>query len=105
MPSGRDDAGALVDGDDLVGLHLLELFQFLCGRPFHFDEIDSLILSEAEMETQIALRHDARAAVHLVHLDMLAGDNTNASADGRAIAFRAKQFNFDPVLLIATIVA
>lgn len=105
MASERDDAGALADGDDLVGLHLLELFQFLRGRPFHFDEIDGLILSEAEMETQIALRHNAGAAVDFVHLDVLAGEDTNASADGRAIAFRAKQFNFDPVLLIATIVA
>src|SRR5437588_7967289 len=99
------DAGALADGDALVGLHLFELFQFLRGRPFHFDEIDGLILSEAEMETQIALRHDAGAAVDLVHLDVLAGGDTNASGDGRAITFRAKRFNFDPVLLIVTIVA
>ena len=40
-----------------------------------------------------------------VHLGMLAGDNADAGADGRAIALCADELDLDPILLVAAVVA
>ena len=43
---GRHDPAAFPDGEDLVGFHLRESFEFLRRRPFHLDEIHRLSLSQ-----------------------------------------------------------
>ena len=90
---------------DLVGLHLGEALDLLRGRPFDFDDIYDLGFAQAEVESQVALRHHAGAAVDFIHLSMLAGHNAYTRADGGAIALRADQFDLDPVLLVAAVVA
>ena len=40
-----------------------------------------------------------------VHLRMRAGYDTHARSDGGTIALRSDQFNLDPVLLVAAVVA
>jgi hypothetical protein len=44
-------------------------------------------------------------AVDFVHLGVLAGHDAHASADRGAIALGAEQFDLDPVLLVAAVVA
>ena len=99
------DPAAFADGEYLVGLHLREALDLLCGRPLDFDEICGLGLSQAEVEAQIALRHDAGAAVHLVHLSVFASDCAHASPDGCAIAPGSDQLDLDPILPIAPVIA
>jgi len=102
---GDDGPGTFADCEDLVGLDLPELFHFLGGGPFHFDEIDSLRFAEAEVKAEVALRHDAGAAMDFVHLHMLPGHHADASADSGAIALGAEQLDLDPVLLVAAVIA
>ena len=102
---GLHDSGAFADGEYLVALHLRKAFNFLRGRPFDLDEICDLGLAQSEVEAQIALRHDACAAVDLIHLSVFAGDHANASPDCGAIAFRANQLDLDPILPVAAVVA
>lgn len=101
----RDDPAAFTDGDDLIGFDLSEAFKLLRGWPLDLDQIYGLSLSHAEVESQVALRHHAGAAVHFIHLRVIAGDDPHAGADGSAIAFGAEQFDLDPVLQVAAIVA
>src|SRR5437016_3025464 len=101
----RDDPTALADGQNLIGLDLLKLFDLLRGRPLYFDEIDDLRFPQVEVQTQVALRHNAGAAVDFICLCMLAGHDADASADGGAIALCADQLDLDPTLLVATVVA
>ena len=41
----------------------------------------------------------------LIHLRVIASDDAHPRADGGAIALRSNQFDLDPVLLVAAIVA
>ena len=99
---GIDDPAAFADGQYLIGLHLREPFQLLLSRPLYLNEIHCLSFSQAEVEAQVALRHDARAAVDLVHLYMLARHHAHARPDGGAIALC---FDLDPILLVTAVFA
>jgi hypothetical protein len=66
-----NDPAAFPDREYLVGLHLSEAFDLARGRPLHFHDIDGLDFAKTEVQAQITLRHDARAAADFVHLDML----------------------------------
>src|SRR5271169_4788342 len=57
------------------------------------------------MKAQVALRHDAGAAVDFVHLRMLADNHAHTPSNGGAIAFGSHQLDLDPVLLVASIIA
>ena len=61
--------------------------------------------SQAEAEAQVALRHHAGAGMNLVDLRMLSGHHAHARADGRAVAMGAQQFDGDPIILVAAVVA
>ena len=89
----------------MVSGNLGEALDFLRGGPFYFDEVDDLGFAEAEVEAEIGLGHDARAAVDLVDLGVGASDNANASSDCGAVARGADEFEFDPILRVAAIVA
>ena len=89
----------------MVSGNLGEALDFLRGGPFYFDEVDDLGFADPKMEAEIGLGHDARAAVDFVDLRVSASDDANASADRCAIADRANEFEFDPVLRGAAIVA
>ena len=102
---GPNNPFALADGEYLVDLHLLERLQLLRSRPLHFDQIDRRGAANAEVEAQIALRHHAGAAVHLVHLRMLAGRYAHPRSNRSTIALRPHQLQLDPVLFIAAVVA
>jgi hypothetical protein len=54
---GRHDPAAFPDGNDLVGFHLRESFEFARGRPLHLDEIYRLSFPEAEVQSKVALGH------------------------------------------------
>ena len=41
----------------------------------------------------------------LVHLSMLTGDDPNTGSDGGAIALGSHEFDLDPVLVVAPVVA
>src|SRR5271168_4995825 len=96
----RDDAFAFADRQDLVGLDLRELLNFLRGWPLHFDGVNDLRLADTEVEAKVALRHYAGAAVHLIHLNVLAGDHPCTRANRRAIAPGSNELELDPVLLV-----
>ena len=102
---GGDDAVAFANGENLVGFDGGEALDLLRGWPLDFDHVDGVGETEAEVEAEVALRHDAGAAVYFIHLNMLAGDDAGAGADGGAIALGADEFEFDPVLLVAAVVA
>ena len=70
------------------------------GRPFHFDQVDGVCTAYSEMQPEVALGHDASAAMYFVDLGMLAHDHAHARTNGCSIALCAKQLDFDPVLLI-----
>ena len=90
---------SFTDGEDLIGFHLFEALDFLRGGPLHFDRIDQLVISQPEMKPQVILRHDAGAALHFSHLDVLTNDHSRACADSGSIAFRTDKLQLDPVLL------
>ena len=73
----------------------------------HFTSIRSTVCAfpKSEVQTQIALRHHAGSAMHLVHLRMCARYHAHASPNRGAIAFRSNQLDLDPILLVAAIVA
>ncbi len=100
----RNNAAAFADGKNLIDLDLRESLDLLRGRPFHFNQIDHLRFSYAEVQPQIALRHDARSAMHFIHLRMSSSNDAHPRADRRAIAFCSDQFKFDPVLQIAAVI-
>ena len=102
--SWGNDAAAFADGENLIGLDLRKSLDLLRRRPFHFDQINRLRFSHAEMQPQIALRHNARSAMHFVHLRMSSCNDAHARANRRPIAFRANQFNLDPVLQVAAVI-
>ena len=81
----------------------VEALDLLRGRPLDLDGIDNIHAAETEVEAQITLRHHAGPAVHLIHLDMFAGDDADARANGGSIAFGADQLELDPVLLVAAL--
>ncbi len=89
----------------MVGGDFGEAFDFLGGGPFYFDEVDDLSFAEAEVEAEVGLGHDAGAGVDFVHLGVSAGDDADARADGTAVARGTDEFELDPVLRVATVVA
>src|SRR5215469_11590926 len=86
---GTYNSLALTNRQDLICLDLLETLDFLRGRPFHLNHVNLQGLSQAKMQAQVALRHDAGAAVNLIYLNVLARDDADARADGGAIAVGA----------------
>src|ERR1041384_5123354 len=100
-----DNPAALSNCNNLVWPHLSESLDLLGSRPLHFNRINDLCLSNPKMEPQVALRHHARATVHFISLRMSAGHHSHACADSGAIAFGSNQFDLDPILLIAAVVA
>src|SRR5437016_14430708 len=62
---GTHNSAAFADRQDLIGLHLGETFDFLRRRPSHFDEIHGWKFSNAEVPSQVALRHHAGATVEI----------------------------------------
>ena len=61
--------------------------------------------SNAEMKSQIPLRHDARSAVDFIHLRMISREHAHPRSNRRAIAFGPDELELDPVLLVATVIA
>ena len=102
---GCDDPFPFADRKYLIGPDIRESLNFECRRPLYFDSINYLRFTEPEVQAKIALRHNAGSAADFVHLHMLPGDDTHASADCRAVASGSEEFEFDPVLLVATVVA
>src|SRR5229473_5811606 len=45
-----DDSCTLTDGENLIGFDASELFHFLRGGPFHFDQVNGLGLTQAEVQ-------------------------------------------------------
>ena len=101
----HDDAIAFANGEYLVCFDLRESFDLLCSWPFDLDEIHGFNLPKTEVETQVALRHDAGAAVDFIHLSMLARDHPHTRSNGGAIALRSHQLDLDPVLFVASVIA
>ena len=99
---GRNYAVAFANREYLIRLYLSKSFDFLRSRPFDLDPIRGLHFPQAKVQAEVALRHDARAAMNFIHLNMIAGCNPRPSADGRAIALGSHQFNLDPVLLVSS---
>src|SRR5260370_6828174 len=105
---GADDASALFDEDNLIGLDVFERFDEAAG-PADFEELDVFGFADAEVDAEIVLRKIAAAAAHFVNLRMqtlLAGkmrDAFDARADAAAIRFCADGFDFDPILAAAGI--
>lgn len=81
-----NDAATFFYGEDLVGLHVEKALDLLCCRPLHLDAIDDLGFSNAEVKSQIALRHYAGTAVHFIDLRMSTSHYAYARADCGAIA-------------------
>src|SRR6185437_16006288 len=100
-----NNAAAFANDYDLVGFNLRELFNLLRGWPPYLDQIYNLSLCQSKMHPQIALRHHAASAVHFVHLRMITGHYPDTRANARAVTFGSDEFDFDPILLIAAIVA
>src|SRR5437660_3531025 len=107
---GADDAFALFDEDDLIGLDVFQRFDEAAG-PADFEKLDGFGFADAEVEAQIVLRKIATAAADFVDLGMetfFAGemrDAFDARADAAAIGFCANGFDFDPVVCGAGIAA
>ena len=89
----------------MVGGDFGEALDFLGGGPFYFDEVDDGGFAEAEVEAEVGLGHDAGAGVDFVDLGVSAGDDADACADGGSVTRSTKEFEFDPVLRVAAIVA
>src|SRR5258708_26307556 len=102
---GVDDSASFVDGECLIGFYLCELFDLLRCRPFYFDEIDRLRFSQTEMQSQIALRHYALSAVDFVDMRLSSCHYANAHDVRCAVALGSDQFDLDPVLRVAAIIA
>jgi hypothetical protein len=75
----------------LIRFDLDKSFNALRGRPFHFDYIRRVDLSKAEVKAEITLGHHAGAAVDFIHLNVFAGDYSNAGTNGGPIAFGSYQ--------------
>src|SRR5713226_3951779 len=87
----RHNSAAFPDRNYLVGFHLRESFQLSRCRPLHLDEIYRMSFPQAEVQSQVALRHHAGSAVDLVHLNMVASCNAHARTDRGAIALGPNQ--------------
>src|SRR5712691_9272287 len=100
---GADDAFALFDEDNLIGLDVLEGFDEAAG-PADFEELDVFGFSDAEVDAEIVLGKIAAAAADFVDLRMetfFTGkmrDAFDARADAAAIGFCADGFDFDPIV-------
>src|SRR6516225_1056107 len=102
---GTDNSAAFADRQDLIGLYLGETLDFLCRGPFHFEDFCLQSLSQAKVQPQVGLRHDAPAAMHFVDLRVSAGEDAHTRADRRAVALRSDELDLDPVLSVAAVVA
>ena len=47
---GTDDTRTFSDGDDLVGLHVWEVFELLGRRPLDLYHVGELVLAETEVQ-------------------------------------------------------
>src|SRR5438552_16296785 len=100
---GADDAFALFDEDDLVGLDVFERFDEAAG-PADFEELDGFGFTNAEVDAQIVLRKIAAAAVDFVDLGMETffaremRDALDARADTAATRFFIDGVDFDHVM-------
>src|SRR5437660_12263671 len=84
---GADDAFALFDEDDLIGLDVFQRVDEAAG-PADFEKLDGFGFGDAEVEAQIVLRKIATAAADFGELGMetfLAGEMRDAY-DARADA-------------------
>src|SRR6516225_60216 len=103
--NGCDDAFFFRDGEDVVRFHLRKALHPLRRGPSNLQNVYHLRLAQSEMKPQVGLRHDAAAAVYFVDLRVAARHHAYAGSDRRAVALGADQFNLDPVLRIAAVVA
>src|SRR6516164_804543 len=102
---GTDNSAAFADRQDLIGLYLGETLDFLCRGPFHFNDFCLQSLSQAKVQPQVGLRHDAPAAMHFVDLRMGAGEDAHTRADRGAVRLRPDELDLDPVLGVAAVIA
>src|SRR6202171_6690541 len=84
--SQRNNSAAFANGENLSALHGPEPLDFLRRWPFHFDHINRLRFSDAEVQPQIALRHHARSAMHFIHLRVRAGNYAHTRPNRRSLA-------------------
>src|ERR1039458_3329137 len=100
-----NNSRAFLNGEELVGGNIGEFFDLLCSRPRDLYQIHLGRLSQAEMEAQVALGHHTRTGMDLVYLCMLSGNDACTGADGCAITLGAEQFEGNPIVLVAAVVA
>lgn len=81
-----------------------EPLHFLSRGPLHLDYVNHLDSSQSKVQTQIALRHDAGAAMNFIHLDMFTSNNVRSCSYGRTIALGPDELQLDPILSIAPLI-
>ena len=96
----RNDPHAFANGKDLICFDSRKVLDCLRGWPFYFDQIDGLFTSQSKVQSQVALRHNAAAAVNFVHLGMLSSYHAHPRPNSSTVALCSDQFDLDPVLLV-----
>src|SRR5215469_15682093 len=100
-----NDSATLANGDYLVARDLGEPLGFPCCRPLYLDGIDGLVFADAEVKPQIALRHDTRSAMDLIHLNVFPSNYPHTCSNCCAIALGPDKLDLDPVLLVASVIS
>ncbi len=102
---GSNDPGTFPDRHNLVSFDVVKLLDSLGCGPCHFEGVNYLRLPQTEVQAQVALRHHTGSAMHLVDLSVFPRHHSDASPNGCAVALGSEQFDLDPIVLVAAIVA
>src|SRR5579863_9347103 len=87
-----------------VGGKVVYDFSF-AGGPKDFYAIKVVVRSQAEVDAQVVLRQIAAPAADLIDLNQVSGEGLEAGIQRQTIAFGSRQFKFDPVVMVAALVA
>src|ERR1700737_4705667 len=91
------NADAFLHSNELVHSQIVKRIDLTAG-PANLNGLDSLVLTDSEMDTKIILRVIAAATAHLINLATVRGHALNARSDPISIRLDANRLDLDPVV-------
>src|SRR5215813_14378067 len=99
-----DESLAFFDRQEFVRIHVRYLVNH-AARPADFNEVYFRPLLQAEVQTQVALRHITPAATRFVNLSQIPGDDFNPRPDAVTIALHSDQPDRNEIVRVTAVVA
>jgi hypothetical protein len=72
--------------------------------PSDFDGVGSFGMAQAEVQPQVTMRHEARAACDFTDLRAPAGSNAHARTDGAPVGTSSGQLQREPIAFIPALI-